>query len=110
MLPPLRLTMRLNATGSLQDHASAARSAAGRLAKKTSGLAPADMNGTRSTLEAYAQLASISGLKPSAFLAADGRHIRVGMQANPALNEAIAEVRSRYRSLRLTLATTDTSA
>ena len=35
---------------------------------------------------------AISGLKPSAFLAADGRHIRLGMQADPALNEAIAEV------------------
>ena len=79
--------------------ASAAHCAVGRLAKKTSGLVPANMNGTRSTLEAYAQLASVSGLKPSASLAVDGRRIPIGTHADPALNEAIAEVLSHYRSL-----------
>ena len=80
MLPPLRLTMRLNATGSPQDHASAARSAAGRLAKTTNGFAPAGMIGTHSTPEASAQRAFTNGLRPSAYHAADGRSSRIGMR------------------------------
>src|ERR1017187_4151970 len=58
--------------------ASAARSAAGHPAKKTSGLAPADTNGTPSIPEASALPASISGLRLSAFLVAAGRHIPIG--------------------------------
>jgi hypothetical protein len=61
--------------------ASAARSAAGRPAKRTSGSALAAMSGTRSTREASAQLACTSGLKRSASRAADGRLIRSGMRA-----------------------------
>ena len=48
-------------------------------ARKTCGLAPADMNGTRSIREECAPPASISGLKPSASLAVAGRRIRIGM-------------------------------
>jgi hypothetical protein len=62
--------------------ASAARYAAGRPAKKTNGSAPAAMTGIRSKQEACAQLASISGLKHSAFRAANGRRIRSGMRSN----------------------------
>ena len=58
--------------------ASAARCAAGRPAKKTNGSAPAGTSGTHSTLEASAQLACTSGLKPSASLAPDGRSIPIG--------------------------------
>jgi hypothetical protein len=66
--------------------ASAAHSAAGRHGKKTNGFATADTSGTPSTREASAQPVSISGLKPSASCAADGRRIRIGMrsEANPA--------------------------
>jgi adenine-specific DNA methylase len=60
------------------NRASVARSAAGRHAKKTNGFAHADTNGIPSTREASAQHASISGLRPSASLAADGRRIRCG--------------------------------
>jgi hypothetical protein len=80
-------------------HASAARYAADRLAKKTDGLVTADTSGTHSIPEASAQPASIRGLKRSVSHAADGRRTPIGTQADPALNEAIAEVRSRYRSL-----------
>ena len=45
-------------------HASAARSAVGRSARKTSGSARADTNGTRSTLEAYAQPAPSVDFNP----------------------------------------------
>jgi hypothetical protein len=57
------------------------------------------MSGTPSTREASAQPASTNGLKLSAFRAPDGRRIRIGTLADPTLNEAIAEVHSRYRSL-----------
>jgi len=40
-----------------------------------------------------------SRLKPSASPVPAGRRIPIDTQADPALNEAIAEVRSRYRSL-----------
>jgi hypothetical protein len=62
----------------LPTHASAARSAAGRPGKRTSGSAPVAMSGTRSTREASAQPACTSGLKPSAFRALAGRRIRIG--------------------------------
>jgi len=63
------------------SRASVARCAAGRPAKKTSGSAPAATSGIPSTREAYALLACTSGLKPSAFLAADGRRIPTGMRS-----------------------------
>ena len=59
---------------------SAARSAAGRRAKKTDGSAPAATNGTLSIQEKCVKPASISGLRPSASLAGDGRRIRSGMR------------------------------
>src|ERR1700688_890264 len=63
-------------------HVFAARSAAGRPAKKTSGSAPAVTSGTLSIREPSAQPACTSGLKRSASLAADGRRIRIGILAN----------------------------
>ena len=60
--------------------ASVARSAAGRPVKRTNGSALVATSGTPSIRAASAQFASISGLKPSAFLAADGRRIRFGMR------------------------------
>jgi len=58
---------------------SAARSAAGRLAKRTNGSASAVIRGTRLKREAYVPRACTSGLKLSASHAADGRRIRSGM-------------------------------
>jgi hypothetical protein len=58
----------------------AARSAAGRPAKKTNGSAPAALSGIHSIREASAQLACTSGLKPSACRVVDGRRIRTGMR------------------------------
>jgi hypothetical protein len=84
MLPPLRLTVRLKATGNHRNLAFVARFVAGRPAKRTNGSAPAGMTGTRSTQEASAPHAFTSGLKLSAFLAADGRPIRIGMRSNEA--------------------------
>jgi hypothetical protein len=52
--------------------------AAGRPARKTNGSARAAMSRTHLTREASAQLASISGMRPSVFRAADGRRIRSG--------------------------------
>ena len=63
-------------------HASAARSAVGRPAKKTDGLVAAGTIGALSIQEGCAPPASISGRKPSALLAADGRRIRTGMRSN----------------------------
>jgi len=61
--------------------ASGARSAAGRPARTTAGLAPAGMNGTRSTAEGYARRASTSGLRPSASRAPAGRRMPIGMRS-----------------------------
>ena len=54
------------------------RCAAGHPAKKTSGLVPVGMNGTRSIQEASAQPACTSGLKLNAFRVADGRRTQIG--------------------------------
>jgi hypothetical protein len=62
--------------------ASAARSAAGRPAKKTDGLVAAVMTGTRSIPGASALPASSGGLTPSASRAPAGRRIRIGMRSN----------------------------
>jgi hypothetical protein len=62
--------------------ASAARSAAGRPAKKTDGVASADTNGTRSILEACAPRAYTNGLRHSASRALAGRHTQNGMCSN----------------------------
>src|ERR1017187_2584785 len=82
MLPNLQLFWIANSTKRkarvLLIRASAARSAAGRPAKKTDGLVTADTNGTPSIPEASALPASISGLRLSAFLVAAGRHIPIG--------------------------------
>jgi len=61
--------------------ASAARSAAGRPARKTNGSALAAMNGIPSTPEGSVRLAFISGLKRSAYRAVDGRRVRSGMRS-----------------------------
>jgi biuret amidohydrolase len=53
------------------------------------GSASADTSGTHSKLEACAQLASSSGPKRSAYLAADGRHIRTGMRRNGSQTESL---------------------
>jgi hypothetical protein len=76
---------------------SAARSAAGRLPRKTNGSASAVIRGIPLIRAASAHSAFTNGRRLSAYRAAVGRRIRLGMQADPALNEAIAEVRSRYR-------------
>jgi hypothetical protein len=62
--------------------ASAARSAAGRPAKKTDGVASADTNGTRSILEACAPRAYTNGLRHSASRALAGRHTQNGTCSN----------------------------
>jgi hypothetical protein len=61
--------------------ASAARFAAGRLAKKTDGLVTAETNGTPSTPEACVPRACISGLTLSASLAAAGRRTLAGTES-----------------------------
>ena len=62
-----------------QVHVFVARSAAGRPVRKTAGLAPAGMNGTRSTREECVPLACTNGLKLSASRVDYGRRIRTGM-------------------------------
>jgi hypothetical protein len=62
--------------------ASAARSAAGRPGRKTTGFAPAGTNGTRSIREESVRRVSISGLRPNASSVADGRRIRTGMRSD----------------------------
>ncbi len=71
--------MSLNATGSHRVRASGARSAAGRPANRTNGFARAAMSGTPSTPEESALPVFISGLRPSASRAADGRLTQSGM-------------------------------
>jgi hypothetical protein len=61
-------------------HEFGARSAAGRLAKKTDGFVTAETSGTRSIREACVPPASTSGLKLSAPSVAGGRRIRTGMR------------------------------
>jgi unsaturated pyranuronate lyase len=56
-----------------------AHCAAGRPARKITGSVSAVIRGIRLIPEAPAQPACISGLRPSAFLAADGRRIRFGI-------------------------------
>jgi hypothetical protein len=82
MTSPLLLIASLITTRATNHPApeSVARSSVGRRARKTAGLARADTNGTRSTPEAYAALASTSGLQPSAPSVAGGRHIQIGMR------------------------------
>src|SRR6202022_701732 len=58
------------------------RGAAGHPPKKTSGLVPAGMNGTRSILEACAPPASTNGLRRNASRAPTGRHTQNGMCSN----------------------------
>ena len=60
-------------------HASGAHSAAGRPSRMTSGLVAAGTSGTRSIRVECALPAFISGLKPNASRAVEGRHIRSGM-------------------------------
>jgi len=60
--------------------ASAARSAPGRPAKKTSGPAPAGIRGTHLIPGECAQPACISGLKPSASRVSNGRSTLIGMR------------------------------
>ncbi len=66
----------------LRVRASAVRYVGGRPARRTSGLAPADMNGTHSTREASAQRVSFSGLQRNASPARAGQRIRIGMCLN----------------------------
>ncbi len=76
----------------LQVRASAARCVGGRPARRTFGLAPAEMNGTRSTPEASAQPASISGLQRNASPARAGRRIRIGMCLNSGCKLCVGRV------------------
>ena len=54
-------------------HEFIVRSAAGRHARTTVGLAPAETNGTHSIPEECAPPASIDGLRPNAYRVAAGR-------------------------------------
>ena len=65
---------------SLHRRASAARSAAGRLAERTTGFARADTGGTHSTLEGSAQPAFTNGQKRNVSRAVVGRRTRSGMR------------------------------
>jgi hypothetical protein len=67
-----------NKPASQPYHVSAARSAAGRRARMTTGSVSAVIRGTHSTREESARRASTSGLKPNVSRAADGRHIPSG--------------------------------
>jgi hypothetical protein len=62
--------------------ASAVRSAAGRLERKTAGLVHVVMSGTRSIRAEFALRVFINGLQPSASSVAGGRRIRSGMRSN----------------------------
>ena len=62
--------------------ASAARCAAGRLARKTAGCVSAAMSGTPSIQEECALPACTNGLRPSASRVRDGRRIRIGMRSD----------------------------
>ena len=75
-------------------HASAGRSASGRLAKKTMVLAPAGTNGTPSTREASALHACTSGVNPSASRAASGQRIPIGMRSDLSDDDPDMPVRS----------------
>jgi len=59
-------------------HASAAPNVVGRLARKTAGVAPAGICGTRSIREGCVQRACTNGLQPSAPSVATGRRTRIG--------------------------------
>src|ERR1700693_1105932 len=59
--------------------ASDARSATGRPAKKTNGSAPADHEWNTFDTGGVCPPACISGQRPSAYCAGDGRRIRIGM-------------------------------
>ena len=61
---------------------SAAHSVVGRPAKRTSGFAHTDMNGTLSIREEYALPACISGLRPSASHAPGGLRTRSGLRSD----------------------------
>jgi hypothetical protein len=65
---------------------SDARYAVGRPARRTAGLAPAGMNGTRSTLAGYARRASINGVRRSASRVRAGRRIQTGMRSDRSLH------------------------
>src|SRR5215813_2512515 len=78
ILPSLCQVTRLSETASHLAHASAARSAAGRLVRETFGLATADICGTRLTQAEFAQDVCTSGRKLSAFPADAGRGILTG--------------------------------
>jgi virginiamycin B lyase len=81
MLPPSLQTASLRKARSpvrQNPRASAARSAAGRPVRKITGSVSAVIRGIPLIREASAQRASTSGLKRSAFLAADGRHTQTG--------------------------------
>jgi hypothetical protein len=93
MLPLLLQTASLRKTrnpASPNPRASAARSVAGRPERTTNGFAPAGTSGTRSTLEAFAQPACTSGLKPNASRAVDGRRTRCGMQGKKSALSRVA--------------------
>ena len=91
--------MKRRNPASQKRRASAAHFEAGRPGRKTNGFASAVIRGTRSIPEASAQLASISGLRRGVSLVAVGCRIPIGTLADPTLNEAIAEVHSRYSSM-----------
>lgn len=80
--------------------ASVASYAAGRPAKPINGSASAVIRGTPSTRAACARPACISGLKPSASHAADGRRTRSGMQNYRMSAYAIRTFESRGRAIR----------
>jgi hypothetical protein len=78
----LRPTTTWSDTGTHPARASAAHYAVGRPARKTTGSASADSNGTPSKQEESARLASTSGLRLNACLAVDGRRTPIGMQSD----------------------------
>jgi hypothetical protein len=80
---------------------SDARSAGGRPARMTAGLAPVGTNGTRSTLAGYARRASINGVRRSAFRARAGRRIQTGMRTDLQMLALNCSLRDRKASLTL---------
>jgi len=100
MLQPLRPPTTLSKTETHPAHASAARYAAGRPARKIAGSASAAMSGIRSIRAASAPHAFTSGLRPSVSRAADGRRIRIGIHIREFRKTKTHEYRQLPNALR----------
>src|SRR5262249_48950577 len=97
ILPPLCLGTRLSESASRLARASAARCAAGRRERKTSGLVAADTCGTRLTLVEFARHVCTSGAKLNAFPADAGPRTLSGTRNHEMLLTEQAVESGMYR-------------